>query len=174
MGSEFQVGRQLQPLRGGVGAWGRGGAYLDRTAEEPACRRPPGAGGAGQAGPVSAGQLLVVVVSELPALPLNRSCTTLRALSSAFLTGSRWRRSARAPSAFLPASLARRSCRAASAFLAASLARRSLSLLAARWPRSLWRKSCIRLAARCTCSDALRRLPAAPSARRCLADLALV
>jgi RIO kinase 1 len=84
---------------------------------------------------------VVLDLSEPPGPPLKMSCMTLRALSSAFLTDSRWRRSDRALSAFLPASLARRSWNAAPARLAGSLLRRSLSLLAARWPRSLSRKS---------------------------------
>src|SRR6202012_3970795 len=105
----------------------------------------------------------------LPGVPLNRSCSALRALSSAFLTDSRWRRSVSAPSAFWPTSLARRSCRAASARLAVSLARRSLTLAAARCPRSLSRKSCTLLAACCARAVASRRRSAVLSVRLCLA-----
>jgi serine/threonine protein kinase len=109
-------------------------------------------------------QLGVPVVLDLSGPPLKMSCMALRALSSAFLTDSRWRRSVKAFSAFLPASLARRSLKAAPARLAGSLLRRSLSLLAARWPRSLSRKSCTRLAAFCArfCARAVasrRRFP---------------
>src|ERR1700727_476449 len=94
--------------------------------------------------------------------PENRSCITLRALSSAFLTGSRWRRSAIALSAFLPASLARTALMAASAFLAASPSRRSCSALAAFLAASVSRRS-LTLAAAC-CARA------AASLRSCAAD----
>ncbi|HEX3514425.1 MAG TPA: RIO1 family regulatory kinase/ATPase [Trebonia sp.] len=120
-----------------------------------------------QAGLALAGRLQLAspAVPDVPEVPepseppLKRSCMTLRAPSSAFLTESRWRRSDRALSAFLAASVVRRSLNAASAFLAGSLVRRSFSLVAARWARSLSRKSRARLAARCAPSVALCRRP---------------